>query len=392
MLAGMDEQLRRKIEANIYPPSHQAVEPWDKFPWHLDSHKQCDAWKMHSSQALAIDVFGLLKVTDQSTRDAILGTLAKRLGLPSDGPWTMELEWTDPDNRLREKRRTQVDAIARSLSAVILFECKFTEPDGGACSQTKRRSRGTQCNGNYGLQVNPINQIKARCALTGKGIRYWEAIPRVFDYDANADYRPCPFRGPWYQWMRNLVLCSQLARLAEKPLAPAFVLVYAEAQSLSVAQLIRSSQWFDFTRTLKSEAITFVTLPCQDLLSSASDSPPYTDMGAYEFMAIPGDYDGNERLDGDDFTAFVSCGSGAAVPYTGDCTRADLDHDSDVDSDDFAVMQRCLEPNKDAPVERQEQNGKHKTKCGQANSCGHFKRPHGIDPATPQAPCLSGPE
>jgi hypothetical protein len=47
--------------------------------------------------------------------------------------------------------------------------------------------------------------------LTAKGIRYWDVIPRVFDYDADASYIECPFAGPWFQWMRNLTLCHEAA-------------------------------------------------------------------------------------------------------------------------------------------------------------------------------------
>ena len=44
--------------ANLFWAARPAVEPWDEFPWHHRSDGQCDRWKPHSSQALAIDVFG----------------------------------------------------------------------------------------------------------------------------------------------------------------------------------------------------------------------------------------------------------------------------------------------------------------------------------------------
>jgi hypothetical protein len=47
--------------------------------------------------------------------------------------------WMDKENRLGEPRPTQVDAMAEGAHSVILFECKFTEAAGGACSQVEPR-------------------------------------------------------------------------------------------------------------------------------------------------------------------------------------------------------------------------------------------------------------
>jgi len=135
---------------------------------------------------LAIDFFGTLKTALEAERNAILEHLSARINLPEAGPWQIYLEWEDDRNRLRESRkRSQVDSVAKSRSATILFECKFGETDGGACSQTLLVRGGLhagmkQCNGNYEMQENPVNGTSARCALTGKGIKYWELIPSVF--------------------------------------------------------------------------------------------------------------------------------------------------------------------------------------------------------------------
>ncbi len=45
----MDHELKIKIENNLFPLARLAVEPWDKFPWHLDRSNSCDSWKIHSS-------------------------------------------------------------------------------------------------------------------------------------------------------------------------------------------------------------------------------------------------------------------------------------------------------------------------------------------------------
>lgn len=191
-------------------------------------------------QALAIDVFGTIKVSDE--RDRILGALARKCGVPDHGPWTLKLEWIDRDALLNEPIPTQVDAFAFGQRAVLVIECKFTE-GGGGCTQPNPRRKGAhkglrQCNGDYAIQINPVNGVEARCALTGKQIRYWEIIPKIFGLDAEEDYRPCPFRGDAYQWMRNVVLADRLA--SARGVSSAVIAAYADADGFSTAQKARS--------------------------------------------------------------------------------------------------------------------------------------------------------
>src|SRR5580693_8199001 len=101
------------IKANLFPASHAAIGDWRSFPWHRDRQNGIQTGKLQSSQALAIDVFGTIKVSEE--RDRILGALARECGLPDDGPWTLELEWKDADRLLREPKPTQVDAVAFGL-------------------------------------------------------------------------------------------------------------------------------------------------------------------------------------------------------------------------------------------------------------------------------------
>ena len=265
-----DEQIR--IEANLFPASQTAIGSWDLFRWHHDRQKKVDTWKPHSSQALAIDVFGLLQVVDCSERDLILNDLADRIGVASGGPWTVELEWEDADNRLHEKAKTQVDAVARSPRSLIFFECKFTESDGGTCSQpaalTSGANKGTrQCNGSYEPQLNPVNGIESKCALSGKGIRYWDVIPSVFDFSSSSDQSPCPFAGSWYQWMRNLTLAHEVAHDSDRDAA--FVVIYADASELPMAQLVASREWQDFVGHVRRDAIAFDCISYQQLLEGA---------------------------------------------------------------------------------------------------------------------------
>ena len=202
-----------------------------------------------SSQALAIDLFGCLKIADD--RNLVMADLADCLDLPTDGPWELGLEWTDPDRLLREPRPTQVDAIAWSPRAVVLFECKFTEGPGN-CSQPKPiqagRHRGlVQCDGDYHPQRNPVTETEGRCALTGKGIRYWDHAGALFGLDPEADHRPCPFRGEGYQWMRNLATCRAL--MEKRGVAGAVVGVYVDRPGLLMADKVRSEDW---TRMVES--------------------------------------------------------------------------------------------------------------------------------------------
>jgi len=126
-----------------------------------------------------------------------------------------------------------------------------------------------QCNGSYELQTNPINGKTARCALTAKGIRYWDHIPKIFTFDADQDHTPCPFEGPWYQWMRNLVQCSAVAH--HYNLRPAFVVAYAYGP-FAVAKEIRSPAWQGFLSTLRPGHMPLATLSYQELIAMAKQT------------------------------------------------------------------------------------------------------------------------
>ena len=135
---------------------------------------------------------------------------------------------------------------------LVLFECKFTEPGGGACSQPRPLSAGKyrgvrQCTGSYTSQRNPANGVTEACALSGKGIKYWEWVPAVLGYEADRVYSPCPFAGPDFQWMRNLVAAVAMAE--DERRRPFFVLVHAGApgsKSFPVAAEVASPRWREF--------------------------------------------------------------------------------------------------------------------------------------------------
>jgi hypothetical protein len=170
-----------------------------------------------------------------------------------------------------------VDAVARSPRSLIFFECKFCETDGGPCSQTRpiaagRRKGLVQCNGHYLPQTNPANGRKANCALAAKGIRYWELIPEIFGYAADASYAPCPFAGAWFQWMRNLATCFAVARRDGRQ--PAFVVVYADWPGLPMAERIRLAEWRWLESRVDPAAIRFRTLSFQAMAELARQALP----------------------------------------------------------------------------------------------------------------------
>ncbi len=257
----MDQATRTRLEGNIFPAAHQACVPWERFPWHTKAHVA------HSSQALAIDVFGTIKTS--AHRDSIVDALAKTMGLPTGGPWDITLEWTARPTLFNEPRPTQVDVYAESSQSIMLFECKFTEPDGGACSQTVKRKGAAPCDGNYEENRTDEHDISSRCALTDKGIQYWDIIPKVFHLDADTDYQPCPFAGPAYQWMRNLVVAYKMGRQKNKQ--PAVAIVYADHPGLPLAQKVRSRDWTAFTKTVRQDLVSLHVQSYQEILRLAQE-------------------------------------------------------------------------------------------------------------------------
>lgn len=257
------------IEANLFPRVRELVRREPTFPWHRDRGGAITASQRVSSQALAIDVFGT--VQRLASRDLIVAEWTKFLDFPVAGPWTLELESLVPRTLLGEPRSTQIDVLARGVSGLIVFECKFTEPDGGSCSQPMPIRKGAnagkrQCTGNYVDQVNPVNGTRSRCALTGKGIRYWSLVPDILDISADQDLTPCPFSGGWYQWMRNLVSAAALGR--ELDVATAFVLVYSDGP-FPMASKVRDADWQALAASVTGRAVLLRAVSYQQLLHLA---------------------------------------------------------------------------------------------------------------------------
>jgi hypothetical protein len=253
--------MSEKLRENIFPAAHAAISDWRAFPWHMHASSP------KSSQALAIDVFGTIKVAE--TRDAVLAAVARALALPDDGPWALHLEWQDPSNALAEPRPTQVDALAEGAAAIILFECKFTEA-GGGCSQINPDRKGAvACNGTYSLHTNIQNGKQARCALTGKGVKYWDYVADLYGLNPHDDMSPCPFAFDAYQWMRNVVLAESLRRATGKSVR--VVAAYVDEDFLVTG--LKAKTGLLGVKTLRSaDAVT--PLPYRRILEIAATTAP----------------------------------------------------------------------------------------------------------------------
>lgn len=147
----------------------------------------------------------------------------------------------------------------------MFFECKFTEAELRGCFQARALESNSeraiaQCNGNYGFQVSPRNGKRNRCAMSGKEIAYWDFTPKVFQFEPDGSYNPCPFRGSWFQLMRNAVLAQIVAE--RRSSEAAFIVVYADSSDLPIPQWLASSDWQKFlgclqpNRTALSKAAT----------------------------------------------------------------------------------------------------------------------------------------
>lgn len=173
------------------------------------SRKQRHRWfrSLKSSQALAQSVFGALHAFD---RLDLLQDVSAECGqsafFEDSNDWTLCLE--HEMNSLGEPRPTNVDVLLSGPEKRVAIECKFTEQEFGTCSRPRLRPGDANyaeqyCNGKYQVQ----RQRHSRCTLTEAGIRYWEHLPHLFDWPADRDHVPCPFKDV-YQLARNALVAA----------------------------------------------------------------------------------------------------------------------------------------------------------------------------------------
>lgn len=282
MIKHLTAAERVAVRRSLFPESAESVLSQSDFPWHRDSSGVVTATMKQSSQALAIGVFGALKALNHPT--PTIDALAQALGLDQVGPWQISLERPVEANVLGEPRSTQLDVTIESPTCLLVVECKFTEPDGGACSQPKKiggtsAHRGLrQCNGNYEMQVNPLNGSRNRCALSGKGVRYWETIPEILDIDPGVDHVPCPFNGGAYQWMRNLVAARKLAAARQRP---ACAIVYADGP-FPMAKKVAGKEWQAFKARTAGKSVPLTEMSYQRVLDTLRASATTEDRSLLE--------------------------------------------------------------------------------------------------------------
>jgi hypothetical protein len=162
---------------------------------------------MSSSQAIALSVFGNLKVNGFL---GLLNGLHDEQGHPIFGdeaitPENFRMEYKV--DSLGEPMPTSLDALIAGKHPIAI-ECKLTEPEVGSCSRprlTKHDSNYEKdlCDGTYSVQRGRAT----RCSLTEIGVKYWSHVPRFFKWTADADLAPCSLRTN-YQLVRNLLAVS----------------------------------------------------------------------------------------------------------------------------------------------------------------------------------------
>ena len=154
---------------------------------------------MKSSQALALSVFGNLKVLHLTH---VLQHVEAEDGA---GP-AFRTDNVRPEDLLLEhepqtlRDTTNVDLFVAGSHAVAV-ECKLSESEVGACSRPALSLEDSRfCDGAFRAQRGRAH----RCSLAEHGIPYWEYIPGVLAWDAGVDHSECPLREP-YQLVRNIL-------------------------------------------------------------------------------------------------------------------------------------------------------------------------------------------
>ncbi len=154
---------------------------------------------MFSSQALTVSVFGAIMQREDLH---LLNNIRDDEGEPLprfvlDGKPVFDY----PVKTLNEPTPTRVDVFFPGKNGDIAIECKLAERELGACSQVRKG----KCNGNYAEQTR--RKTGERCYLTERRVQYWKHIPRLFKWQKEVEYSPCPIWKP-YQLIRNILAAA----------------------------------------------------------------------------------------------------------------------------------------------------------------------------------------
>lgn len=155
---------------------------------------------MKSSQAIAQSVFANLAVA--GLLDVLRDVMDDDGGplLPPEA-LTSGFAMEHSVSHLGERNATSLDVFFDGPFKVA-FECKLTEAEVGACSRpTLEPKEAGYCDGTFPL-IRP--SAADRCSLTTAKVRYWDYVPRIFNWALDRDHAACPLRGP-YQLVRNIL-------------------------------------------------------------------------------------------------------------------------------------------------------------------------------------------
>lgn len=161
---------------------------------------------MKSSQALALSIFGNLKILGHA--DVLEAVKSDGNGGPAfgSGPIRSESIVLEHDADLPgERTSTSVDVLIGGDSTVCV-ECKLSESEVGRCSRpllppgSKRHCAGANALASNGL----------RCPLAPR-VKYWDEVPNFVQMDRWRGRRECPMFEP-YQLIRNILAANRPQR------------------------------------------------------------------------------------------------------------------------------------------------------------------------------------
>ena len=189
----------------------------EKFSWHIHADD------IRSSQVFCLSAFGSLRRYKE--KDEIINTLfGSCFKDMAPEKWIIEPEANDR-KLLGESgnQPTSIDMLFTSKESVICMESKYIEDAKsgfGGCSQYKK-----DCNGFYGPGSDAKCGTHAWCRLENwDGKRsprlYWSLGKRYFQpevFNMQTQGETCPFSGPYYQLMRNVLFAATLAEVKSRP-------------------------------------------------------------------------------------------------------------------------------------------------------------------------------
>lgn len=155
---------------------------------------------MKSSQALALSVFGNLKVFGHT--DVLTTVKSDGNGGPAfgQGPIAPDDVILEHEARLPgERTSTSIDVLITGATTVCV-ECKLSEAEVGPCSRPQLPPKNARhCDG-----ANPVRDSGLTCPLADRGVKYWDDVPELVQIEKWKERDSCPMLAP-YQLVRNIL-------------------------------------------------------------------------------------------------------------------------------------------------------------------------------------------